>query len=175
MIDSLSGGLFDMALVFSPDVKKKIETIMLKYPTKQAACMPVLHLVQDTYAYLSDEVMQSVADILELSFAHVYGVATFYTMYRRKKMGKNILMVCTNIACMLRGAEETLAAFEKILGIKSGETTLDGEFSIVEEECIAACANAPAVICGEKYFLEVTPEKVEQVISSCKSHQRGIM
>jgi len=171
----LVGGLFKMAVVFSSETQKKIELICSKYPNKQAACMPVLHLAQEEYGCLSDEVLIAVSDVLELSYAHVYGVATFYTMYHRKKVGKNILMVCTNVSCMLRGAEKTLAAFEEQLGVKAGETTPDGEFTIIEEECLAACAGAPAVICDKEYFLDVTADKVEDVISACKNRSQGVL
>ncbi len=87
----------------------------------------------------------------------MYGVATFYTMYRREPAGKNIVRVCTNISCMLRGGYDVMAAFTKKLGLQEGES--NAEFSLVEEECIAACANAPAIVCGTKYFLDVKPEQ----------------
>ena len=88
----------------------------------------------------------------------MFGVVTFYTMFHREKHGKNELMVCTNISCMLRGGYGILQHIEKRkLGIKAGETTPDGAFTLVEEECLAACANAPMMICGEDYFLDLTP------------------
>jgi NADH:ubiquinone oxidoreductase subunit E len=111
-----------------------------------------------------------VAATLELPYAHVYGVATFYTMFRREPAGTNILRVCTNISCMLRGAYDVLARFEHKLGFKAGEG--DAEFSLVEEECIAACANAPAVVCGTRYFLDVTPEQVDGIISELRQNPR---
>jgi NADH:ubiquinone oxidoreductase subunit E len=109
-----------------------------------------------------------VATQLGLPKAHVFGVATFYTMYHRKPVGKHELMMCTNVSCMLRGGYETLARLEQKLGIKAGQTTADGEFTLIEEECLAACADAPAMICGERYYLRLTPDKVEEALAECR-------
>ena len=132
-----------MALEFSAPAKQQIERLRSRYPTRQAALLPVLHIAQDEFGYLSDEAIDLVAGTLSLPPAHVYGVVTFYTMFHREPRGTNELMVCTNVSCMLRGAYDILGHIEKRLGIKKGETTSDGAFTIVEEECLAACANAP--------------------------------
>ena len=95
-------------------------------------------------------------------------MVTFYTMFHREPQGTNELMVCTNVSCMLRGGYEILHHIEKRLGIKTGETTADGAFSLVEEECLAACANAPMMICGPEYYLDLTPEKVDKVLDDLK-------
>jgi NADH:ubiquinone oxidoreductase subunit E len=121
-----------------------------------------LHLAQKEFGHLSDDALRAVAAAVDLPYPHVYGVATFYTMFRREPAGKNVLRVCTNISCMLRGGYDVLAAFERRLGIEVGGST--PEFHLVEEECIAACANAPAVICGTRYFLDVTPQQVDEII-----------
>lgn len=157
-----------MPLAFSPEDHDKIAQIKKHYPNTQAACLPVLHLAQDTFGYLSDEALNLVAEALDLPKAHVFGVATFYTMYHREPVGKHVLMMCTNISCQLRGAYGTLRKFEERLGIKAGETTKDGEFTLIEEECLAACADAPAMICGERYFLHLTEDKVDQALAECK-------
>lgn len=154
---------------FSPQQQQHIAEIRKRYPTAQAACMPVLHVAQETFGYLSDEVLTLVAETLGISHAHVYGVATFYTMYHKKPVGKHVLMLCTNVSCMLRGAKDTLQAFETHLGIQAGETTADGEFTLIEEECLAACANAPALVCGDTYFLDIVPEQVPSILSQCKN------
>jgi NADH-quinone oxidoreductase E subunit len=153
---------------FSPQAKQKLEAIVGRYPEKVAATLPALHLAQAEFGHLSEEVMQLVADSLGVSLAHVYGVVTFYTMFRRTPAGKNVLMVCTNVSCMLRGAYDILGHIERRLGIKPGETTPDGMFTLVEEECLAACANAPMFICGQKYFLDLTPEKVDQALEELR-------
>jgi NADH-quinone oxidoreductase E subunit len=157
-----------MALEFSAAAKQQIERLRSRYPTRQAALLPVLHIAQDEFGYLSDEAIDLVAVTLSLAPAHVYGVVTFYTMFHREPKGTNELMVCTNVSCMLRGGYEILHHIEKRLGIKKGESTSDGAFSLVEEECLAACANAPMMICGPEYYLDLTPEKVDKVLDDLK-------
>lgn len=166
-----------MALEFSPQAEQKIADICRHYPNTQAACLPVLHLAQDEFGYISPEVMDLVAGRLNLPTSHVYGVATFYTMYHHEPCGKRVLMMCTNVSCMLTGGYETLRKLEERLGIKAGQTTADGEFTLIEEECLAACADAPAMICGERYFLRLTADKVDGALAECRKlpaqHQHG--
>lgn len=152
-----------MALAFSPTTAQKIEQLVKRYPEPQAACIPTLHLAQDEFGHLSDEVLQLVAATLKLPEAHVLGVATFYTMFHRHPVGKKYLMVCTNISCMLRGAYDVLAHVEKRLGIKPGETSKEG-ITLVEEECLAACADAPMAICERKYFLRLDAATVDAML-----------
>lgn len=157
-----------MALEFSAQSKQQIDRLLTRYPNKQAALLPVLHVAQDEFGYLPDEVVDLVARTLDLPHAHIHGVVTFYTMFHRKRHGANELMVCTNISCMLRGGYDILHHVEKRLGIKPGETTADGAFTLVEEECLAACANAPMMICGTEYYLDLTAQKVDAVIDDLK-------
>lgn len=157
-----------MALEFSPQAEQKITDLCRRYPNTQAACLPVLHLAQDEFGHLSQEVIDLVASRLKLPSAHVFGVATFYTMYHREPVGKHVLMMCTNVSCMLTGGYEVLHKLEQRLGIKAGETTPDGEFTLVEEECLAACADAPAMICGPRYFLRLTPDNVDEALAECR-------
>ena len=149
---------------FSDAAKKKLDAVIARYPNSQAACLPALHIAQGEFGHLSDAAMQLVADYLKIPYAHVFGVVTFYTMFHREQVGENVLMVCTNISCMLRGGYDILGHIEKKLGVKKGETTPDGKFTVVEEECLAACANAPMMICGTEYFLDLTPAKVDQAL-----------
>jgi NADH:ubiquinone oxidoreductase subunit E len=155
-----------MAVEFSPETAKKIDDIASRYPWKQAACLPALHIAQKEFGHLHDDALRAVAAQLDIAYAHVYGVATFYTMLRRDAAAPNVLRVCTNISCMLRGADEVLATFETRLGVKRGEST--EHFTIIEEECLAACANAPAIVCGTRYFLDVLPEHVDQILSELR-------
>src|SRR3954470_3560533 len=157
-----------MPLEFSAQSKQRVDRVVAQYPQKQAALLPVLHIAQDEFGHLPDEALELVARTLEVPPAHVFGVITFYTMYHREKHGRNELMVCTNVSCMLRGAYDMLAYLEKKLGIKAGETTPDGAFTIVEEECLAACANAPMMICGNQYFLDLTPAKVDVILDDLR-------
>lgn len=157
-----------MALEFSAQAKQQIDKILTRYPTRQAALLPVLHVAQDEFGHLPDEALDLVARTLELPPSQVYGVITFYTMFHRARTGANHLMVCTNVSCMLRGGYDILRHVEKRLGIKPGETTPDGAFTLIEEECLAACANAPMMICGTDYFLDLTPAKVDVVLDDLR-------
>ena len=152
-----------MSLEFSADAKKKIAAACERYPTKQPVVMVALHLAQKEHGHLSDDALRLVARTLDLPHAHVYGVATFYTMYRREPGGRQTIRMCTNISCMLRDGYEVLAAFEKKLGLKRGESNKD--FTLIEEECIAACANAPCAVVGTEYFLDITPDQVDSIIA----------
>lgn len=165
-----------MSLEFSAPAKQKIATLCEKYAvsgSKKPVVLFALHLAQKEFGALSDDALRAVAAILELPYAHVYGVATFYTMFRREPAGKNCIRMCTNISCMLRGGYEVLEAFEQKLGLKKGET--NAEFHLVEEECIAACANAPAAVVGTKYYLDITPDKVGAIVDELKQlpHPEG--
>lgn len=151
-----------MSLSFSPEAKQKIEALGRRYPTRQPVVLAALHLAQKEHGHLAEPVLRLVAETLDLPYPHVYGVATFYTMFRLEPGGVNTIRVCTNVSCMLRGGDDVLAAFEKKLGLSAGGS--NAKFTLVEEECIAACANAPAVLCGTRYFLDVTPDKVAEII-----------
>ena len=159
-----------MSLEFSAEARQKIAAACERYPTKQPVVMAALHLAQKEHGHLSDDALRLVARTLELPYAHVYGVATFYTMYRREPGGKQTIRMCTNISCMLRGGYEVLDAFEKKLGLKKGQS--NSEFTLVEEECIAACANAPCAVVGTKYYLDLKPTDVDAVIADLKATPR---
>ena len=159
-----------MSLEFSADSVKKIAALCERYPSagsKQPVVIPALHLAQKDFGHLSDDALRLVATTLGLPYAHVYGVATFYTMFRLKPGGANTIRMCTNISCMLRGGYDVLDAFEKKLGLRRGESNKD--FTLVEEECIAACANAPCAVVGTKYFLDLTVSDVDRVIAELKA------
>jgi NADH:ubiquinone oxidoreductase subunit E len=161
-------GNIPMSLEFSAEAQKKIAALCERYPSKKPVVLATLHLAQKEFGHLSDEALQLVGHTLDLPYAHVFGVATFYTMFRRQPGGTSTVRVCTNISCMLRGGYDVLAAFEKTLGLARGES--NKAFSLVEEECIAACANAPAVVCGTKYFLDVEPAQVDEIVRYLHEH-----
>jgi NADH-quinone oxidoreductase E subunit len=164
-----------MALAFSPEAAKQVELLRSRYPDAQAACLPVLHLAQDEFGHLSDDALRLVAATLGLPEAHVFGVVTFYTMFHRAPVGKNVLMVCTNVSCMLTGGYKVLEQLSKTLGIKPGETTSDGNFTLIEEECLAACADAPATICGRKYYLRLdSPQKVDAMLTELRAQSPSL-
>jgi NADH-quinone oxidoreductase E subunit len=155
-----------MSLEFSADAQKRIAALCERYPSKMPVVLAALHLAQKEHGHLSDDALRLVARTLDLPYAHVYGVATFYTMFRREPGGAQTIRMCTNISCMLRGGYEVLEAFEKKLGLKRGHS--NAQFTLVEEECIAACENAPCAVVGTRYFLDLTPEKVDEVIAQLK-------
>src|SRR5258708_27733153 len=137
-----------MPLEFSAQSRARVEKALAQYPNKQAALLPVLHVAQDEFGHLPDEVLELVARTLELSPAHVFGVITFYTMFHREKHGRNELMVCTNVSCMLRGGYDILRYIEKKLDIKAGATPPRGPLPPGGEGSPAARATAPLIICG---------------------------
>ena len=161
-----------MPFELSPAVRQRLDAATKRYPEPMAACLPALYIAQAEAGALSDDVVRAVADYLKLSHAHVFGVLSFYTMFHRREPGRCVLRVCSNVSCMLRGAAEILAAFGDRLGVKPGETTADGAFTLVEEECLAACAGAPAMVCGDRYFLDLRPEQVGGILAELREHPR---
>ena len=152
-----------MSLEFSAEAQKKIAGLCERYPTKQPVVLAALHLAQKEFGHLSDDALRLVAKTLALPYAHVYGVATFYTMFRLKPGGKQTIRMCTNISCMLRDGYPVLEAFEQKLGLKRGQS--NDKFTLVEEECIAVCDKAPCAVVGTKYFYDITPAQVSDIVA----------
>ena len=149
---------------FPPEALARIQKILARYPTKQAALLPVLWVAQETFGWISKESSEEVARILELPPSHVDGVLTFYTMYNIHPVGKNLLQICTSISCHLRGAEELVAHCKNRLGIGLEETTKDGKFTLVEVECIAGCDRAPSMMVNDKYYEPMDAPKLDALI-----------
>jgi NADH-quinone oxidoreductase E subunit len=122
-----------------------------RYPTKVALLLPALHAAQDEQGWISPEVIEEIAKYIEIHPAQVVEVASFYTMYNLKPVGKYHLKICTNVACCLRGAEGLVEHCEKKFKIKTGETTQDQRFTLMEEECLGACGTAPAMMLNNDY------------------------
>lgn len=140
---------------------KKLEP---RYPTKVALLLPALHAAQDEFGWLPPEVMEEIGTYIGIHPAQVREVASFYTMYNLKPVGKYHLKICTNVACCLRGAEKVVEHCEEKLGIKCGETTKDKKFTLMEEECLGACGTAPAMMLNNDYYENLTPEKMDQIL-----------
>jgi len=151
---------------FPPEARERIQRILARYPTKQAALLPVLWVAQETWGWISKEAAEEVARILELPPAHVDGVLTFYTMYNLKPVGRNLLQVCTSISCHLAGAGELIDHCRKTLGIGLEETTADGRFTLVEVECIAGCDKAPSMMINDTYYEPMNPVKLDQTLAN---------
>ena len=156
--------------LLSAHARAEIDHWLTRYPVdqKQSAVLAALREVQhENGGYLTTELMDAVADYLDMPPIAVYEVASFYSMYELKPVGRHNIAVCTNISCMLRGGETVLAHIEKKLGIKLGESTPDGKFYLKkEEECLAACCGAPMMQVDHVYYEHLTPEKVDQVLDS---------
>ena len=151
----------------------EIDHWVAKFPEgkQRSAVIAALHAVQhDNHGYLTEELMQAVAEYLDMPAIQVYEVAAFYSMFEAKPVGRCSISVCTNIACMLRGSDEILQHIENRLGIKEGESTPDGKFYLRrEEECLAACNNAPMLMVGHQYHENLTTEKVDQLLDAVAS------
>ncbi len=156
--------------LLSAHARAEIDHWLTRYPAdrKQSAVLAALREVQhENQGYLTTELMDAVADYLDLPPIAVYEVATFYSMFETQPVGRHNIAVCTNISCMLRGGDTVLAHIEKKLGIKLGESTPDGKFYLKrEEECLAACCGAPMMQVDHVYYEHLTPEKVDQVLDS---------
>jgi len=156
--------------LLSAHARAEIDHWLSRYPAeqKQSAVLAALREVQhENGGWLSTELMDAVADYLDMPPIAVYEVASFYSMFELKPVGRHNIAVCTNISCMLRGGETVLAYIEKKLGIKLGQSTADGKFYLKrEEECLAACCGAPMMQVDHVYYEHLTPEKVDQVLDS---------
>lgn len=144
--------------------KSKAEEIIKSYPDRKASLLPLLHLSLGFWGYIDDEVIKVISEELDLTPSYIYGVASFYTMYNFEKKGKIQIRVCTNLSCQLKGAEEILKTLEEKLGIKEGQTTPNGKFSIEKVECLGACDMAPVVMINDKYEGPVDMEWVERIL-----------
>ncbi len=151
-----------------PETKTKIKALLERYPQRQATLLPVLHLVQEDFGYLSDEVEELVAKELDIPRAAVSEVVTFYTMFYREPIGKYHIMACHNLSCTLMGAEKLIQHLEHRLGVKSkaplGETTEDRRFTLTRVECLGACGEAPMMQINDKYHLNLTIEKIDKIL-----------
>ncbi len=153
--------------LLSPEIKVRIDHWVAKYPVeqKQSACMAALRIVQEVHGWLTTELMDAVADYLEMEPISVYEVATFYSMYDLKPVGRHKLAVCTNVSCMLCGSSEIMKYLEEKLDIKRGQTTPDGKFTLKEVECLAACAGAPMMQVGKTFHENLTPAKIDAILA----------
>ncbi len=149
---------------FSEQFEQRFAEWLTHYPIKRSVLVPTLLYVQDEVGYLSDEVIAEIAKRVDLSVLEVENVISYYSMLTRKPKGKYNVQVCTNICCMLRGAEDVFEAAKKKLGIGHKQVTSDGTFSLEEVECIGACSWGPAMQVNYAFHEKLTPEGVEQVI-----------
>ena len=149
---------------FSPELEQRFQKLVAQYPWKRSALIPLLLYAQDEVGYLSDEVISDIAKRVDLTELEVRNVISYYSLLRTKPSGKYVVQVCTNISCMMRGAEEVFDHCRRRLGIGHKEVTPDGTFSLEDVECIGACSWAPAVQVNYDFHLDVTPEKMDKIL-----------
>ena len=157
-----------MPFVLSADREQKLTEILTRYPTRMAACIPLLHLCQEQNGWVSDEVVSYVSNRLDLPPAHVQGVVTFYTLFNKQPVGRHQVWVCRTLPCALRGSEGILHHCEKKLGIKPGETTADGAITLRTAECLASCGTAPMMQVDTQYHENLSTEKVDEILEKLR-------
>ncbi|MDD5308304.1 MAG: NADH-quinone oxidoreductase subunit NuoF [Deltaproteobacteria bacterium] len=156
-------------MMLQPEIRRSIEAIAGSYPSRQSALLPALHLVQRAKGgFVSREVLAEIADVIRVPRSVAYGVLSYYTMYNREEIGRYHVQVDVNVPAMLAGADETLAAFEAVLGIKAGETTPDGMFTLSKVQDLGACGGCPVVQIGDAYYERVTPDKVKGLVAALR-------
>jgi NADH-quinone oxidoreductase subunit E len=158
-----------MALQFSSEAEDQFQTIVSRYPNNLAALLPVLMLAQEEFGWISVEVMDYIAERLDVEKSQVFSTATFYTMLNKQPIGKCHIQVCTTFSCALEGGYEMLEYLEEALGIQAGETDPEHNFTLTEVECLASCGTAPmfqlTTSDGEiEYFEDLNPERVDQIL-----------
>ncbi len=153
-------------VAFSPENLEKVKEMIARYPEgrQKSALLPVMHVAQKQWGWLSSEVMDYIAGILSIKPVEVYEVATFYTMFHLEPVGRHVIEYCRTGPCCLMGGEEVYGHLKKRLGIDAGETTPDGRFTLKEVECLAACGWGPVFQIREQYYMNLTRDKVDEII-----------
>ena len=159
---------------FTPDFLDIAHEILSRYPVKKSALIPLLHLAQEQAGYVSEDAMQQIAELVEVTPAEVLGTCSFYEMFKREPVGKYLVNICTNISCQLLGAEELLHHAEHALKIRPGGTTDDRLFTLEDVECLAACTEAPCLQVNYRYFNKVSTADFDQLISDLRADRRDI-
>jgi len=157
-----------MSPEFSAQTKKKIEEILARYPRKEAAILPILHLTQGEFGYISDVEEKLVAQILGIKPIKVREVASFYTMLNREPVGKYHIQICANLSCYLTGAEKLIDYLKDKLGIEPEQTTPDKKFTLTTVECLGACEQAPSMMINFDYYGNLDKKKIDEILDELK-------
>jgi NADH-quinone oxidoreductase subunit E len=158
---------------FTTDNAAVADDIIARYPVKKSALIPLLHLAQEQDGHVTDDAMRHIAELVDVTPAEVLGTCSFYEMFKREPVGDYVVNVCTNISCMLLGGEELLHHLEHRLGIKAGDTTPDGKFTLEDVECIAACTEAPCLQVNYRYFPRISNDEVDVLIDDLRAGKRA--
>lgn len=154
--------------MFNESVLKEIDEIKARYPDPKSALLPSLYVAQRECGWLSNEAMESVSKALNVPEAMVRGTATFYSMYRHKPVGRHLIQLCTNVSCMILGAEKLVDFLETKYGVKPDDTSADGRFSLVIMECIGACGTAPAMLVNTDFHDNLSEKRIEEILEKYK-------
>ena len=157
----------------TPERVSLAHEIIARYPRPKSALIPLLHLAQEQDGHLTDDAMAHIAELVDVSPAEVLGTASFYEMFKREPVGRYMVNVCTNISCQLLGGEEILEHAERTLGIRPGQTTADGMFTLEDVECIAACTEAPCLQVNYRYEHRITTEGFDALIDDLRAGRRS--
>ena len=152
--------------MFGAEFEQKVDRIVAKYPQPSGALLPLLWEVQRHKGWIDKEGERWIAERLGLTASHVHGTVTFYTMFKQRPTGKYHIQVCTTLSCMLCGSDGLVGHLEKKLGIKVGETTPDGKFSLIRVECLGSCGTAPMFQLNDDYYEDLTLDKVDELLDS---------
>jgi NADH-quinone oxidoreductase E subunit len=155
-------------VAFPEEAKKRFEYILTRYPNKEAALLPTLHLAQEVWGWISPETVMYISELLDLSPANVFGVVSFYNMYNQKPVGKYHLQVCTNLSCMVTNAYDIYDNLCDRLKITPGQTTSDGLYTVTEVECLGSCGTAPVVQVNNDYHENMNVEKMNELLGKLK-------
>ena len=153
-----------MSVAFSDAARAEFERLMTRYPDRKAVILPALNLAQKEFGYVSDEAIVYIAGLVGTSPAEIEGVATFYTMYNRKPVGKYHVQICRNISCSLLGAEHLIGHVAGKLGVKPGGTTPDGKFTLSLAECLGSCGTAPVMQVNDDYYENLTEASIDAIL-----------
>jgi NADH-quinone oxidoreductase subunit E len=153
---------------FSPEQLAEVRRLQALYPEARGALLPVLHLAQDVFGHISEDVERYVGTLFDLSPAHVHEVVTFYTMFFQRPKGRHVVAVCHNLSCHLMGAPEILAHVRNRLGVEVGGTTEDGRVTLLAVECLCGCEMAPMMQVDDRFEGPLTPERVDRILESLR-------
>jgi NADH-quinone oxidoreductase subunit E len=157
----------------SPDNLTTAAEIIGRYPRPKSALIPLLHLAQEQDGYVAEDAMAHIAELVGVTPAEVLGTCSFYEMFKREPVGRYVINVCTNISCQLLGGEDLLHHAEETLGVKAGNTTPDGLFTVEDVECIAACTEAPCLQVNYRYRHRITHEQFDQLVDDLRNDRLG--
>lgn len=160
-------------LQLDAELRKQIDEIIARYPVRRAAMLPILHLFQERFGSISDEVIQSVAEILEVPPAAVYGVISFYVLFKRPWEGRHVIWVCATLPCALAGAERLYDHLKEKLKVDETGTSPDRLFTLKKQECLAACDRAVCVQIDEDYYFNMDPGKIDRIVDELRAREKN--